>query len=366
MRVLFVIRHPAHLHLFKNTITNLRKRGNVITIIARRKECTLELLDAYGLNYEFVDVFYKSLFMKGYGMLRWDYELYKLIRKYKPDVMLGVLDPYIAQVGKLLKTPSITFTDTEETKLANGLTLPFTNVICTPSCYKRRLNPRKHVKYEGYHELAYLHPAHFKPEPAVLDNLGISEGDKFIILRFISWSAHHDVTLKGIDKEAELDFIKSLERYGSVFITSERKLDAALEKFRFTVLPEKMHSLLYYADLYIGEGGTMAAEAAILGTPAIHVESNSSGIATGELSGNFLELRDRYGLLYFYPDQNQALAKATSILEDKNSKKEWQKRREKLLKDKIDVTAWMTDFIERYPESFYEYKQQQQSTGTNK
>jgi len=31
----------------------------------------------------------------------------------------------------------------------------------------------------------------------------------------------------------------------------------------------------------------MAAEAAILGTPAIHIESNSKGIATGSFSGNF-------------------------------------------------------------------------------
>jgi len=62
---------------------------------------------------------------------------------------------------------------------------------------------------------------------------------------------------------------------------------------------------------------------------------------------------DKYGLL-FYPDQ--ALEEAISILEDKNSKNEWRKRRERLLSDKIDVTVWMTDFIERYPESFYEYK----------
>jgi len=32
------------------------------------------------------------------------------------------------------------------------------------------------------------------------------------------------------------------------------------------------------------------------------------------------------------------------------------KKRERLLADKIDVTQFMVDFIENYPESFYRYK----------
>ena len=355
MKVLIDIGHPAHVHLFKHMIGNLERAGHEVNITARKKEVTLNLLNAYGLNYFDLGEHYTNTFSKAYGMIKRDYKLYRITKKFKPDILVGVHDPYIAQVGRLIKKPSVTFTDTEYVRLTSKLAFPFTDVICTPACFKEILNPKKHVKYKGYHELAYLHPKYFNPDPTALYDLGLSENDKFIILRFISWGASHDIKLKGIERKAELEFIKSLERFGRVFITSERKLDTKLEKYRMPIPPEKMHSLLHYAQLYIGEGGTMAAEAAILGTPAIHIESNSSGIATGELSGNFLELRDKYGLLYFYPDQNQALEKAISILEDKNSKKEWQKRREKLLADKIDVTAWMTDFIERYPESFYEY-----------
>jgi hypothetical protein len=72
-------------------------------------------------------------------------------------------------------------------------------------------------------------------------------------------------------------------------------------------------------------------------------------------------LRDKYGLLFFYPDENTALDKAIEILSDPHSKSEWQKKREKLLKDKIDVTEWLTDFIEDYPESFYRYKKEHQA-----
>ena len=96
-------------------------------------------------------------------------------------------------------------------------------------------------------------------------------------MRFISWGASHDTDLHGIEKGAEKELIRKLSRYGKIFITSEKPLDGELEQYRLHVPPEKIHSLFSYAQLYIGEGGTMAVEAGILGTPAIHIESTSDG-----------------------------------------------------------------------------------------
>jgi len=356
MRIVIGKGHPKDVHLWKNIINNLMNHGHEIKIVVWDKDITLYLLDTYGFSYEILGKSYKSMLRKAYGLFISELISLKVAKNFKPDILVGS-ESCLAHVSKLIRKPFIAFVDTEHATLTNWLKFPFSDAICTPSCYNKKLNPAKQITFNGYLELAYLHPNYFEPDPSVLDEAGVSRRDVFIILRFISWSASHDVGLRGIDKQAELDFIKCLEKYGHVFITSERKLDRKLDKYRIIIPPEKIHSLLYYADLYIGEGGTMATEAAILGTPAIHIESTSKGIATGNFSGNFLELRDKYGLLYFYPDQNQALKKAISILEDKNSKNEWRKRRERLLKDKIDVTAWMVDFIERYPESFYEYKE---------
>lgn len=358
MNILVDIGHPAHVHLFKNIVWNLEKDGHEVKITATDKDVALYLLDAFGFKYEYLGKHRERLFNKLLGLIIREYKLLKIAKNFKPDLFMSHGSMYAAHVAKLLGKSHISLEDTEICGMQYWLYAPFTDLILTPLCFKKNIG-KKQIRYNGYNELAYLHPNYFQPDSSVLEDLNLVKNDKFIILRFISWGASHDIKLKGIDRQVELEFIKSLERYGRVFITSERKLDAKLEKYRITIPPEKMHSLLYYADLYIGEGGTMAAEAAILGTPSIHIESTSAGIATGELSGNFLELRDKYGLLYFYPGQNLALEKAISILEDNNSKKKWQEKREKLLKDKIDVTAWMTDFIERYPESFYEYKEQQ-------
>ena len=40
-------------------------------------------------------------------------------------------------------------------------------------------------------------PTISSPDYSVVERLGISQGEKFIIVRFISWAASHDVSLHG-------------------------------------------------------------------------------------------------------------------------------------------------------------------------
>ncbi len=337
MRFLFIVGHPAHIHLFKHTIHNLEDRGYEVKVVARDKDCTLELLDSYNIDYDLVNVFYGNPLMKVFGLLRTDFELLKIVRKFRPDVMCGVLDPYIAHVGKLTRIPSVIFTDTEDATLANALTIPFANHICTPSCFMKKF--KRQVRYNGYHELAYLHPKYFRPDPKVKEELG----DDYIVVRFISWKASHDLTLRGI--RDRLSFVKALEEYGTVYVSSEDELDGELKKYRLKIRATDMHSVLYYAKMYVGEGGTTAVESAVLGTPAIHVESTKNGTPTGDRSGNFRELRDRYGLLRYYADERQAIEAVLELLE--RSRGYWRTRRKRMLDEKIDVTEWMTEFLEK-------------------
>jgi len=49
------------------------------------------------------------------------------------------------------------------------------------------------------------------------------------------------------------------------------------------------------------------------------------------------------------------MKKANDVLADKNSKKDWHEKRRAMLKDKIDVTKFMHDFLLGYPETFKAY-----------
>ena len=361
MKIIVEVGHPAHVHFFKNVIWNLENRGHEVKIVAINKDITLNLLNVYEFDYEVIGRYYARLIKKACGLIKEEHKLLKIAKIFKPDIFVGRGSPSQAHVSTLLNKPFIAFCDTEHANLIARLTYPFTDVICTPSCFKRKLNPKKHVRFNGYKELAYLHPNYFKPDSSVLDDLGLSKDDKFIIMRLISWEASHDIHSRGFSKDFLEKAIISLKEYGHVFITSEQKLNKNLEKYKMQIPPEKLHSALYYASLYFGEGGTTAVEAALLGTPSVHVEAfkTKSGevVDATQIHGNFDELVNKYEMLYTFADPNHALNKALEILQDENAKKEMRRKREKLLREKIDVAEFITDFIENYPESFYEYMQ---------
>ena len=103
-----------------------------------------------------------------------------------------------------------------------------------------------------------------------------------------------------------------------------------------------MHDALAYATLFIGESATMASECAMLGTPAIFVNSLSAGT---------LEEQEKYGLIFGFRNSEGALEKAIDLLNTPSLKQEFQKLSREMLSGKIDVTAFMVWFVENYPES---------------
>ncbi|WP_440954686.1 DUF354 domain-containing protein [Methanosarcina sp. Mfa9] len=343
MKVIVDVGHPADVHFFRNIIQNLVDDGHEIKITARRKDVVVNLLDANNFKYELIGGFGKTMAEKVPQYLKKSVNLYKIVTKYKPDILIGFANPFVAQIGCLTNTPSIVFTDTEHAKLANILTFPFATNICTPKCYRGSVPSKKHITFNSYKEMAYLHPDYFQPDPQVLRDLNLGEGSRFIILRFVSWEASHDIGQSGFINKEEL--ITKLERYGRILITSESKLSKDLEQYRVSVPPEKVHDLLYYATMYIGEGATMACEAAILGTPSIYVNT----LRVGYLD----ELEEKYGLVYNFSDpkngQRNAFDKSVELLKDEKLKNKWLKKRKIMISDMVDVTKSLKLFIEKFP-----------------
>jgi len=341
MRIVVDINHPAHVHLFKNFIKIMKSKGHDVLITASEKEITFKLLNLYNFKYINLGSYGKSPFEKLLNIPKLDYRMYKAVKKFNPDIFLGVGSIRAAHVAYLMGKPSVAFEDTEHCKEQHLLYAPFTSKIITPSCFKKEFG-KKQIRYNGYHELAYLHPNYFTPNPEVLRELGLNENDPYIIMRFVSWEASHDIGQHGIGNKKDL--VKMLEKYGKVFITSEAKLDAELEQYKLKISPEKLHDLLYYASLYIGEGATTASECAVLGTHAIYV--NTLWV------GNTDEEEKKYDLVYNFYDEKtmtkNSLNKAIELLENPNLKKEGKKKRKILLNDKIDVTAFMVRFVEKY------------------
>lgn len=326
---IITIQHPAHVHFFKNAIEELTAAGHEVHVFARRKEVAIDLLDAYGIPHEVLAGEVTSLASLVHVQLAYEWRLLRRARHIKPDVMAAIGEPGIAHVAPLVGAKSIIFTDTEHATLQNVLTFPFADRICTPECYRDDLG-RKHVRYPGYHELAYLHPNRFVPDPSITDDLDIAVDERLVLVRSVSWGAAHDIGDSGFDNVA--DAVARLEEAGArVLVTAERGLPAGMERYRISVPPHQMHNLLARADLFVGESATMATECAVLGTPAVFISSSTRGYTD--------ELEHEYGLVANYHGEDrheEGLRRAVSMLDDDRST--WRAGHERLLARTVDTT----------------------------
>ena len=347
MKVLFDIGNPADVHLFKYTIRNLEKDNHEIKICVRERENIVKrLLDYYNFNYENLEKNTPGLFNKAITMFKNDYKLIGISKRFNPDIYVSLASPYSAQVSKLLGHQSITFTDSEPTGLMLALTMPFTNVIITPSGFARNLG-KKQIRISGYKELAYLHPNWYRPKPDILKILGVSKDEPYVILRFSAFDASHDIGIKGFSLEDKRRLVKDLCKYANVFISSEVMLPKDLEKYRIDIPQDRMHDALYYASMLVGDTQTSTTEAACLGTPAVRC---NSFVGKNDMS-NFIELENIYGLIFNFNIPEKAIEKSIELIQEQDLKEKWINKKERLYKNKIDVTAFMTWFIEDYPES---------------
>ena len=165
-------------------------------------------------------------------------------------------------------------------------------------------------------------------------------------MRFASLHAHHDGGVRGIGNKLATELVNRLKPHGRVFITSERELSAELEPYRLNINPMDIHHLLAFAKSVIGDSQTMSAEAGVLGTPYIRYNDFVDKI------GYLNELEETYklgfGITPDYPDQ--LLSKAEELASGSNVKAEFQKRREKMLSVKINVTDFLIQFVEKFME----------------
>ena len=256
MRIVVDINHPGHVHYFKQFIWEMKERGHDVLITASEKDITFKLLENYHLDFENMGTYGTSLISKLANIPIIDIRYYQLMKSFKPDIFVGFGSIRAAHVSFLLRKPCINFEDTEHSTEQIRLYLPFVDAVCTPSCYTQDLG-KKQIRFDGYMELASLHSNRFTPDPAVLAEIGLTEDDPFIVVRFVSWGASHDVGQHGILDRVGL--VKALEQYDRVLITSEGALPEELQSYQIRVSPEKLHDLLYYATLYVGEGGTTAS-----------------------------------------------------------------------------------------------------------
>jgi predicted glycosyltransferase len=262
---------------------------------------------------------------------------------FKPDALIGT-SLSIGIVGRITCCPSFVFNEDDAgvVPLFAKVAYPACSYIVTPECLKHENYGKKHLIYPGYHELAYLHPDHFTPDISVPRSIGLGPDKPYFILRLVALRAHHDTDAKGMPFDIAKKVIQILSEKGRVLITSEDELQDQFKEYQFPLAPDKLHDVLAFASMYIGESQTMAAEAAVLGVPNLRCNSFVSRISYLE------ELEKKFGLtIGFLPEQaGQILETVQAWLGDiEGIKHNLQLQRQKMLEKYVNLTEWQWQML---------------------
>ncbi|MFB6317587.1 hypothetical protein [Saccharicrinis sp. FJH54] len=328
MRILFDIGHPSFVHLFRKAAQNAMVSGYDVLFSYRNKDQCDVLLTAFGLPAVQTGKNYKTKSGKLKGFWLNSVHLAKVVRNFKPDLVLSGASPYASVVCGLSGIKHFVFDDTENKEQVVFYRLGST-LIFTPEPFTLDLG-HKHIRYPGLHELAYL-PA---GEPA----RKIHGKKPTIFFRFVSWNATHDFFRNGFSMQQKTELIDHFKAKANIIISSEQPLPQTLEQYRYSGPVEKIHDALGSSDLYIGESATMASEAACMNVPAVYCDPVGRSYTD--------KLQQEYQLVYNFRCGESCISalleKAEELLKTHNSTQSYTL----FLKDYINLSAFIFWLIE--------------------
>jgi predicted glycosyltransferase len=269
MKIWFDISNSPHINLFAALMRDLQREHEVI-ITCRPLANTIDLLDLHKFNYTVVGKHYGGkLSSKLFGYPVRVSQLVKFLKKQKIDIGITQSTFTSSIAAWLLGFPSIYMNDNEHA-LGNIPSFIFATKILIPEfldrkkIHKQCARDSKIIQYPGVKEGIYLWNAQIDYK---------SQAEKIIYVRPEPWIAqYYKGALNFMDDM--LLHIKNKARVVLLPRGKEQALHYEQEKFNGIVVLNKPLTLEEIAGncrLFIGAGGTMTREMAVLGIPTISV-----------------------------------------------------------------------------------------------
>ncbi|MFU8870059.1 DUF354 domain-containing protein [Natronococcus sp.] len=340
MRILVFANTPAHVHLYRHAVDRLERAGHDVLVLTREYACTTDLLDFFGMPYRV----YGGHGTDAYSRLRFARELGgqlgTIVReslRFRPDVVFG-RGPYAALAGTVTRTPTVLVLDDEPGDFNHTVSRPFADCILSPAVTRRDLG-EDHYTFEGFKECAYLHPDVFEPDGRIREYLGVADDEPYVLLRFNALDALHDADLEGFTPEQRRDLIDRLSEHATVFVSDEGgRMDLRDTPARpYDLHPALIHDAMAEASLLVADTGTMATEAALLGTPAFRYRGNDE-----HEYGEF-EALERAGLAEQFDSYGPLCERSLEILADDEAAARWQRRRQAYVGELVNLTDLLVD-----------------------
>jgi len=332
MKVFIDILTPKQCMLFSILSERLRKNGHHVFEVTREYKEVVQLLGIKGIKARIVGRHGgETLSGKLKASVERTLELASIMAELQPDAVVSFSSPETSRVAFGLNIPHICLNDSPHAEAVARLTIPLATLLLTPKIIPKIVWARfgisldKIIRYKALDAWAWLKD--FKPDEKILSQLGLEKSRPIAAFRteesFASYllgkTSKTPVLLPLIERllKSNVDFqAVVMPRYETQTAFLKEKL-----RKRATVCESIIDgpSLLSYASVFVGAGGTMTTEAALLGVPTFSCYPDTSFLVERYLIKKGLIVREN-SLERLRARVLEALEKAESIKKAQTAK----------------------------------------------
>lgn len=274
MRIWFELTNSPHINMFAALIRDLEREHEVI-ITCRALANTIDLLDLHGFAYEIVGRHYGGkLSAKLFGFPVRVAQLCRFLAGKNIDVAVSQSSFHSPVAARLMGLRSIYMNDNEHAMgnipafvCASKIMVP--EFLSIATLRKQHANPRKLLFYPGIKEGMYLWELGSRPRSLAR----CSAARPVVYCRPEPWTAqyyrgeHHflDHFLLGLKNHVDVVVLPRGNEQGTHY------RDPKFAGIRIVTGALDLATIASDCDLFIGAGGTMTREMAVLGIPTISV-----------------------------------------------------------------------------------------------
>lgn len=269
MNILFDIKHPAQLNLFKQISGRLRDSGWKVTICYLDRGKLSKIIQKEYPGFTCVKVGSSkgtkwSIFWNG-NVIR-TFRFISLIIKGKVNICVAASSAPLALACRITNTPVIQFYDDPERKSINRINAILSDRIFFPPIVR---SSTKVEIFKCLKEWSYLSPKYFAPSARVLEKYGLHPYQYAFVREVSNKSFNYFEQADGIVQRISDNLNKDV-----IFLLSlEDKNLKDMYPSNWRILEEPIddiHSLIYFSKVMISSGDSMAREGAMLGVPSVY------------------------------------------------------------------------------------------------
>ncbi len=300
MKVFIDILTPKQGMLFSKLSARLKEHGHTIFEATREYREVIQLLNLKGIRALVVGKHGgENLSSKLTASGERTVKLASIMAELRPNVAVSFASPETSRVAFGLGIPNICINDSPHAEAVARLTVPLATLLLTPQAISKRvwtkfgITSKRIIQYNALDSWAWLKD--LKPDEQILEQLSLEKSRPIVTFRPEESFASY--LLRETSKTSRLiPLVESLLKSGVDFqavVLPRYETHRFLKKKlgdQVTVCESVVDapSLLHYSSVFVGAGGTMTAEAALLGVPTFSCYPGKSYIVERYLLGKGL------------------------------------------------------------------------------